>query len=608
MWVEGIQRIVCGVTEKTTCQDVVYALAHATGKTGRFTLIERWRNNERLLAPQEHPLKVLAKWGEYSNDVQFILQRSPLDVSKSPGSPSPKESSQHLMKKSPTFSGSISGSSNNQAAIWKSPPGVLTNKPVVSSMSSGRLSELTGSRHVSHVSPDSNPRLSPDSGRGSDPTGSDTSNFSDQEKARVGGARPSQTPAGYTPPVWQMRTPDTSTMYGFSARSLPPAYRPPPQPQHPGYRNSSPGPASDPPPYREPPPPPGGRAGATATSPVMGRHVSGLPHVPLSPSPVVRAPHYSPPPHHRDIRAHKGPSPGRNVTSHGMSPSRGQASPSRAITQWSGPSHSRFSHQGGKSDYSDLMSLVQAQQTRLQSQQAEIKHCDNELKYWDGGASGPGRPGPHGGAISDVLPAQLEAVISEVRRLEETASKNEEELSFIVDDRGPAKNGGSGNNGGIRGELDQLKHRLEMTDIELQKTNTTLRRLSDEMRSYSMEKSKEREEELKGEVDRIHAEIKILQKTNEDSATISDKLSREVADVETAIMARKGEVEKLIADMKSANLESLTISPPEETKAFLDDISGPGAAKPGSTRKMLGSPRQLENAVPTAKNPHGVWV
>jgi Ras association domain-containing protein 7/8 len=43
---------------ETLSQDVVYALAHATGKTGRFTLIERWRNNERLLAPQEHPLKV----------------------------------------------------------------------------------------------------------------------------------------------------------------------------------------------------------------------------------------------------------------------------------------------------------------------------------------------------------------------------------------------------------------------------------------------------------------------------------------------------------------------------------------------------------------------
>ena len=50
------------------------------------------------------------------------------------------------------------------------------------------------------------------------------------------------------------------------------------------------------------------------------------------------------------------------------------------------------------------------------------------------------------------------------------------------------------------------------------------------MRCYSLEKTKEREEELRGEVDRIHAEIKILQKTNEDSATISDKLSREVSE------------------------------------------------------------------------------
>jgi Ras association domain-containing protein 7/8 len=58
VWVEGIQRIVCGVTETTTCQDVVFALAHATGKSGRFTLIERWRSNERQLAPNENPLKV----------------------------------------------------------------------------------------------------------------------------------------------------------------------------------------------------------------------------------------------------------------------------------------------------------------------------------------------------------------------------------------------------------------------------------------------------------------------------------------------------------------------------------------------------------------------
>lgn len=188
-------------------------------------------------------------------------------------------------------------------------------------------------------------------------------------------------------------------------------------------------------------------------------------------------------------------------------------------------------------------------------------------------------------------------MLSEVERLEEAALQQEEEISMMDNEQ---------KGGNIRGELDQLKHRLEMTDIELQKTNATLRHLGDEMRNYSQEKSKQREEELKAEVERIQAEIKVLQKNSEESATVSDKLSREVKDVEAQILARKGEVEQLIQDMKSANLESLTISPPEETKAFLDDIAGP--AKPGTTRKMMGSPRQLENAVPTSKNPHGVWV
>jgi len=645
VWVEGIQRIVCGVTEKTTCQDVVYALAHATGKTGRFTLIERWRNNERLLAPQEHPLKVLAKWGEYSNDVQFILQRSPLDSSKSPTSPSPQKAakpsdgkapnnvppppstySQNQVKKSSTFSGQL-----NQAAIWKTPPGV-SQKPVVSSISTGRLQEIKTPLQ-------DGARLSPDSGRGSDPTGSDTSNFSDQEKARSGGAVPRTShlpPSGYQPPGWPgygQRTrftspsPDRSTdpAYGYSqARSgnNPPAYRPPPQPGFSQGRNASP---ADPPPYREPPPPPGSSSktrGPVPTSPTQGRHVpipsKGLPpphpnsppnYAPHSPTPprsqqFVRPPHYSPPPHHREIRGHpKGPSPGRSLPSRVQgSPARGHSSPTRT-PNWvqrpqSGDPYNRFSMQQSglpKSDYSDLMNLVSAQQTRLQSQHAEIKYCDSELKYWNQpNSTEPGRPAPP----PDYLPSQLEAVLSEVKILEEAALQNDEEISNIEErDK---------NSSGIRSELDQLKHRLEMTDIELQKTNATLRRLGDEMRCYSQEKSKQKEEELKAEVERIQSEIKLLQKTSEDSATVSDKLNREVQDVENQILARKSEVEKLIQDMKSANLESLTISPPEETKAFLDDVSGP--MKPGTTRKMLGSPRQLENAVPTSKNPHGVWV
>ena len=94
------------------------------------------------------------------------------------------------------------------------------------------------------------------------------------------------------------------------------------------------------------------------------------------------------------------------------------------------------------------------------------------------------------------------------------------------------------------------------------------------MRSYSQEKSRQREEELRIEVglfltlsslicrcfshhsqnhhvievkiylqvDRIQAEIKQLQRNSEESATVSDKLNREVLDVEAAIQQRKSEV------------------------------------------------------------------
>ena len=41
-------------------------------------------------------------------------------------------------------------------------------------------------------------------------------------------------------------------------------------------------------------------------------------------------------------------------------------------------------------------------------------------------------------------------------------------------------------------------------------------------------------------------------------------------DVEDAISQRKAEVEKLIKEMREANMESLAISPPEESKQFLD--------------------------------------
>lgn len=76
VWVDGIKRVVCGVTDNTTCQDIVIALAQAMGRTGRFTLIEQWRDSERPLAPSECPLLALQKWGEFANEVNLLLYES----------------------------------------------------------------------------------------------------------------------------------------------------------------------------------------------------------------------------------------------------------------------------------------------------------------------------------------------------------------------------------------------------------------------------------------------------------------------------------------------------------------------------------------------------
>ncbi|KAI4885032.1 hypothetical protein NFI96_017709 [Prochilodus magdalenae] len=83
VWVDGVVRVVCGLSEETSCQDVVIALAQAIGKfhaqdcqTGRYVLIQRLRDTERQLLATERPLESLAKLGQHSSEVQFYLRRT----------------------------------------------------------------------------------------------------------------------------------------------------------------------------------------------------------------------------------------------------------------------------------------------------------------------------------------------------------------------------------------------------------------------------------------------------------------------------------------------------------------------------------------------------
>lgn len=73
MLVEGVPRVVCGVTDRTTCQEVVVALAQALGRPGRYTMREKYKECERSVTPNEHILESLGKHGQQVRDVQLTL-------------------------------------------------------------------------------------------------------------------------------------------------------------------------------------------------------------------------------------------------------------------------------------------------------------------------------------------------------------------------------------------------------------------------------------------------------------------------------------------------------------------------------------------------------
>ncbi|KAM4618600.1 ras association domain-containing protein 7 isoform 1-T2 [Polymixia lowei] len=135
VWVDGVVRVVCGLSEETSCQDVVIALAQAIGQTGRYVLIQRLRDTERQLLATERPLESLAKLGQHSNEVQFFLRRTGPSSSDGPGSkqdkptplplpkhPEPEPCKRSQPKKSLTFNLGPSTSPRTKAKQFRRSP------------------------------------------------------------------------------------------------------------------------------------------------------------------------------------------------------------------------------------------------------------------------------------------------------------------------------------------------------------------------------------------------------------------------------------------------------------------------------------------------------
>ncbi|XP_004602770.2 ras association domain-containing protein 9 [Sorex araneus] len=87
VWVCQEEKIVCGLTKRTTSADVIKALLeeHETtfgekrfllGKPSDYCIIEKWRGSERALPPLTRILKLWKAWGDEQCNMQFVLVKA----------------------------------------------------------------------------------------------------------------------------------------------------------------------------------------------------------------------------------------------------------------------------------------------------------------------------------------------------------------------------------------------------------------------------------------------------------------------------------------------------------------------------------------------------
>uniref|UniRef100_A0A8B9FBR0 Ras-associating domain-containing protein n=1 Tax=Amazona collaria TaxID=241587 RepID=A0A8B9FBR0_9PSIT len=73
VWVCQEEKIVCGLTKRTTCAEVIQVLF---GKPSDYCIVEKWRGSERVLPPLTKILRLWKAWGEEQSNLHFVLVKS----------------------------------------------------------------------------------------------------------------------------------------------------------------------------------------------------------------------------------------------------------------------------------------------------------------------------------------------------------------------------------------------------------------------------------------------------------------------------------------------------------------------------------------------------
>lgn len=605
VWVEGIQRIVCGVTDTTTCQDVVFALAHATGKSGRFTLSERWRNNERQLTPEEKPLKILMKWGEYSNDVQFILQWS--ESNKNQGSSKHKFLLPLSLSNTPSGSSSRTGSierskdkldkkKSSMSPPFKSPTSPLS--PLSPTLSPATLLPDSTSPKITTSPPHISPLISPTITTATSTSAAQIPSANSSTNVGVVKGIPSQAnPRQNTSPMRE--SPKHSAQLSQEHRQ-----------QMQEHRNSL---------YRmemQQEPPQIGLAQnhfyspsqSSSSSPMLS---SGSVHSQSSQQQQRVAPPYKDPPAPPPYRDPPRPN---SCNLQAMQRQQQQQYNRRSVHQdkiLNEDSKNKFQRIEEpviyNTQYRELVNLVNFQREKLSSQQADLTKFDAEILFWE--------------SKEREKQFQLDFINQEMVTLSNANRVTNEQLqslNHVEEENEIVKQ----QEKTLKSELTLLRSKLANCETELLQCKNKIRLVMDEMQleqRAQMRRSESRkqiERNLFAEMERLQRDVELAKQSTELHHLTADTLKKEVAALEVAITEKKRQVEQLVGEMKAANLQSLTVAGAAEEvggihqqMAPVDAMAGGGMHnRSGSTRKMIGSPRQLENAAPTSKNPHGVWV
>ncbi|XP_030562439.1 probable basic-leucine zipper transcription factor J [Drosophila novamexicana] len=620
VWVEGIQRIVCGVTVNTTCQDVVFALAHATGKVGRFTLIERWRNNERHLAPNENPMKLLLKWGEYANDVQFILQRS-----ENKQQPTQQQQQQQLpnnnyavmITKKPLGPSNSNNNNNNNESKLPPPPTLQKQK---SSVELGyRTKELKKSfggydakqydnigivkgipqqqqqqqqQHTQQQLPPSSktapllPKHEKSLSNPLDMSSSSSSNapvLNDYSDLYNNNHSSSNGNSNNNPHIYSPLSKSSNEL----RRASPNEYNNNNNNSNSSnehlcdiYANSnisnnnnnnnnsselykqtptiSSNGALVPPPYRDPPPPRNSPMCQTQRLPASSSAADTISNASSTTNPFLS-----------DYEPHNINNNNNHVSNQCMD-----------------EGESMFQ----ATQYNDLLQLIKFQREKITAQQLELQKFDTEIVFLES------RERDH--AI------ELEVISREISKADQIFRQGSEQLQtlqYVEEENELVKQ----QEKTLKSEIALLRSKLANCETELLQCKNKMRLLMDDIELEQQQQSNRQtvERDFLIEMERIQSNIDQALHNTDTSNKTADNLKKELLMIEHAIAEKKRQVEQLVNEMKEVNLQSLTVTTTEEIKHLLE-----GPNKQGSSRRIIGSPRQLETAVPTSKNPHGVWV